>query len=360
MLDTRILSVSFNSTYSCLLCCNTDGFTVYTLNPFRCIVQRLLEGGIRLGQMYRETNLFFLCGTGNSMKYPTNRVIVWDDNKKRTTSEISLNRRVEYINVSSYGTLIIMSKQSAYLYNTETMELQHQYECSPNCITTSILSDGFVMAHANNAMLTHTGVSNSLPYGVSVRTESKYISIPVHQSPIRKIAIDHVGKYICSCSDAGTRLNVIDIGTGNSYENFRRGNFSTRITFLGFSDQNQWIICGTETGTLHGFRLHEAIPKYDSLWGLMHRRSNFNLKLHEPIILAILLEERGVIYIVTQTKLYEANLKGDDVTLGKSVLLLHPKDPFTPSPKCRCSPRMIPTRPPARPRSKTVDCVHSI
>lgn len=360
MSDTRILSVSFNSGYTCLLCCNTDGFTVYTLDPFRCIVQRLLEGGIRLGQMYRETNLFFLCGTGNCLKYPTNRVIVWDDSEKRTTAEISLNRRIEHLNVSSSGTLIVMSEHRAYLYNTETMELQQQYDFSTNVITTRLLPHGFVMAHAMGPMFKHTGAPTALPYGINVRTKAIYQSIPVHQSPIRKIAIDHGGKYMCTCSEVGTRLYIIDIATGVSYENFRRGHFSACITFLGFSDRDQWLLCGTETGTLHGFRIHVTMPKYDTLWGLMDRRSSFNLKLQEPIILVILLEEQGVIYIVTQTKLYAATLQGEEVTLGKSVLLLHPKDPFTPSPKRPTRPRAIPKERIERPRCDTTDEAHSI
>lgn len=348
-----ILSVAFNEDNSCLLCNTTQGFMVYTMSPFRCMLQRTIEGGVRLGRMYRQTNLFFLCGTGAALQYPINRVMVWDDLQKQTTAEISLNSRIESLEVSSRGLLVVASHHKVYLYSTDTVTLQESYEIQSPLLQTRLLDSGFRLAYSTRCC----EKDRSGTFGISIRSPGRFQTVSLHQTPVRQISISHDGAWIATCSESGTLIRILHAETGIERDNFRRGNFSTRISFLGFSDTDKWVLCGTETGTLHGFPREEPNPSANTLWGLVRRRSAFHIKVVEAIRHAIFLEDTGTIYLITATKLYTAKVEGTTATLGKSVLLLHPKDPFTPSPSL---PRKIPRIRSVSMSSATEQCARSL
>ena len=62
-----------------------DGFRIYTVgtgNPEvlqHCEVN--LNGGIAIAEMVNKTNIMALVGGGNSPKWPTNKLMIWDDLK---------------------------------------------------------------------------------------------------------------------------------------------------------------------------------------------------------------------------------------------------------------------------------------
>lgn len=324
--ESAIFSVSFNQEYNCLLCCTSIGFLVYTLQPFQCKVQRYIEGGIRLGNMFNQSNLFYICGTGASPEYPINRVCVWNDCTQRKEAEISINSKIETVQVSTHGKLIVSSRKKAYIYDTVTLELQQTYDIHYLAFTGCVLANEFVIAYANPQYELQKG-------HVTIRTDTRYHQIYAHQTPIRRVAISHDGTRICTCSDTGTLLKVFYTQDGGLHSEFRRGARHSHVSFLGFSSGDKWIICGTHQGTVHLFQ--DVSASASTLWGLMRTRSAFHIKLTEPILHAVLLEEPSIMYIVTYSTFYIAYLTEQGIQLGKSVLLIYRRDPFTNSPPRR-------------------------
>ncbi len=71
----------------------------------------------------------------------------------------------------------------------------------------------------------------------------------------------------------------------------------------------------------------------NTLWGLLRRRSSYNISINEYIENIKLLEATRTIYIITKSKFYSGKLVDDNIVLEKTSLLIYKKDPFTPSPK---------------------------
>ncbi|MCQ2821712.1 MAG: hypothetical protein MJ252_31015 [archaeon] len=48
-------------------------------------------------QMLRQTNLMALVGGGSNPKFPTNKVIIWDDSNNKIISELSFKSEIKNI-----------------------------------------------------------------------------------------------------------------------------------------------------------------------------------------------------------------------------------------------------------------------
>ena len=79
------LSVSFNQTHDCFMVGSQNGFRIYTYgtgNPeVISHIDRDLNGGITNAEMVNKTNIMALVGGGDSPKWPTNKLMIWDDLK---------------------------------------------------------------------------------------------------------------------------------------------------------------------------------------------------------------------------------------------------------------------------------------
>ena len=114
---------------------------------------------------------------------------------------------------------------------------------------------------------------------------------------------------------------------------FRRGTFAKVISYLGFSDNDNYLLCGTNSGSIHVFNIQQNEASLNTLWGILRRRSSYNINISEEIISIKLLEMTKVLYIITKSKFYSGKLIDDNIILEKTSLLIYKKDPFTPSPK---------------------------
>ena len=86
----QILYYNYNSEHSCITLGTNKGFKVYSLNPLseNCINRGKkiynikiidFEGGIKIVEILRKSNIFCLVGTGKNKDYPLNNVLIWDD-----------------------------------------------------------------------------------------------------------------------------------------------------------------------------------------------------------------------------------------------------------------------------------------
>ena len=320
-----ISSITFNKNNECLLCTTSCGFIVYNVNPFNSVITRNFPGGLRMGQMYLRTNLFFLNGTGLNDDYPINRVCVWDDQKQKKIAEVSLNSKVTSLYISNGPNFIVASSRRAYIYEIEKLTQLASFDVCSFSLVTRLFKDDFIMCHQSLA-LDQRGI-------IVVKSKNRYFNINAHKTNIGKVALSNNGKLIATSSLDGVIIKLFNQTNGQLVSEYRRGTFSKTISYLGFSEEDSYLLCGTTNGSVHLFNILEYEFNANTLWGILRRRSNHSLHIGENIISIKLLEISNIIYIITASKFYSCQLLEDNIIIKKTSLLIYKKDPFTPSPK---------------------------
>ena len=79
----KILYIGYNYNSSYFMIGTDIGFQVHQTYPLALKFSRILNGGIGLVQNLNKSNIFCLVGGGKSPKYAPNKLLIWDDKKKR-------------------------------------------------------------------------------------------------------------------------------------------------------------------------------------------------------------------------------------------------------------------------------------
>ena len=326
-IDTSITisSISLNYNNECLLCTTNQGFIVYTLNPFNCKIMRNFTGGLRLGHMYKATTLYLINGTGTNDKFPINRVSIWDDHNQKIKAEISLNSRILGLYVSDGPNVIVSSNRKTYIYEIESLTLLKVFDICSFSLEAKILKNDFIICN--------TDFTNKDESTIMIRRKNRCLSISAHQRGIGKIAISNDGQYIATTSINGIIIKIFNLLNGNLITEFRRGSFSKTISYLGFSESNDYLLCGTINGSVHLFNIKQDDATIDTLWGILRRRSNYSLHINDQVTSISLIKNNTTLYIITNTKFYSCIISEEGIIIQKTSLLIYKRDPFTPSPK---------------------------
>ncbi len=327
--EILISNISFCDNYQYLLCTTNTGFIVYKIDPFKCEIIRTFEGGLRLGQMIFSKRIFFLNGSGQNIEYPINRITIWDDTKQKSIAEVSLNCKIISLDVGKHDNFIVTTYRKAYLYELKTISLLKTYDICSFSPTIRLLKEDFILGHIS--------LSPNNENNVIMRSKNRYFSINSCQTNLSKIAISHHGKFLATSSSNGHIIKLFSLTSTEVIAEFRRGTFAKNITYLGFSDGDNYLLCGTENGSVHVFNIKETETNFFNLWGILRQRSMAHLSLEETIVSANLIEDTMTVHLISKTQFYSCQLLDDSIVIVKTNLLVYKKDPFTPSPK-RSSP----------------------
>lgn len=326
--DEKIIIISYYLTNNRLLCTTNIGFILYQTNPFKCMINRHIEGGIRLGYFNEKNkNIFYLSGTGLSDKWCVNRVTIWNDHTQKKVTEISICNRIENFFVTQKDQIIIASKRKVYIYNINDYQLIKNFNICSYSLQYGYTNTNLILSHA---LLDHSYIGK-----IMLRVGEKNQLISAHKNNIQLIAISNKNNTIATCSDKGDIIKLFNITNGNLINEYRRGTFISTITYLGFSDNDNWLLCGTYNGSMHFFNTSDINTSIKNLWGLLRKRGDYIIQLNEPIKTANLIEKTNTFYIAGTTKFFSGILLNNSVSLNKSVLLIYKQDPFNPSPKLK-------------------------
>lgn len=282
--QTKILSISFNQDQGCFAISHERGFLVYNSNPFDLRVKRNFSNssntgsGIGIATMLHRTNYLALVGGGRNPKFPNNKLIIWDDLKKRSSLTLEFMSPILNVLLSRIRIVVVLKNQViVYGFSSPPKKLA-TYETIENDLGLAYLSANLVQPSsgvdlrsisphtskltdddANHQILAFPGRSVGQIQLVDVSPsgqEKNVVSIiKAHKSKIRCLVLNRSGTLIASASDTGTIIRVHSThNTALIYE-FRRGLDRALISSMRFSHNDTRLAVLSDKNTLHVFNV---------------------------------------------------------------------------------------------------------
>jgi hypothetical protein len=247
--DSSLLFVGFNQDNGCFACGTSSGFVIYNVDPFRETFRRTFtSGGIGIVEMLFRCNLIAIVGGGRNPRYPTNKVMIWDDHQNKCIGELMFRSEVYAVRLRRDRVVVVLSSK-VYVYRFSDLKLVDQ-------INTVLNPKGLVSLcpdTANN-VLAVPGLARGL-IRIELYDISKATIIKAHDADLAQIALSADGARLASASDKGTLIRLWDCHTGDLLREFRRGMDRAEIYCLSFSPTAAYLACSSDKGTVHIFSL---------------------------------------------------------------------------------------------------------
>ncbi len=125
--DDLINYYNFNEDGSCITIGTKNGFKIITTNPFTNYHKRIIGRGIGIIEMYHSSNILALTGNDKNSKFPSNKLIIWDDNKEEIIKEIIMSYKIRIVKIIK-NFLFIVNDIKAYILNFENLLLIESFE----------------------------------------------------------------------------------------------------------------------------------------------------------------------------------------------------------------------------------------
>lgn len=288
----NLLSAAFNQDLGCFAIAYETGFRVYNSDPMELNVKREFTssnnnfpvnngasttsetatssgGGIGIAQMLHRTNYLALVGGGRNPKFPQNKVIVWDDLKRKPALSLEFLSPVLNVLLSrTHIIVILLSNVHVFAFSSPPTRIA-SYETAENpngigVMASNVLAfpartDGQIQivtldVGSNNNNNNNNSDNFSVRSGTSAASGKALVTIVrAHRGPIRCLALNANGSVIASASDMGTIIRIHSTHSTALLHEFRRGLDRAIIFSMAFSPSSTRLAVLSDKNTLHVF-----------------------------------------------------------------------------------------------------------
>lgn len=284
--EMHILDVSFNQDQGCFSVAHERGFLVYNTNPVDLRVKRQFNASSTSGSgighicMLHRTNYLALVGGGKKPKFPNNKVIIWDDLKRKTSLSMSFLSPVLNVLLSRIRIVVVLLNQvHVYEFSAPPKKFA-SYETSDNEHGLADLSVHIASLKfsGNVSLLNPDLTAHDAPkfqiLAFPGRTigqiqlvdvspegqEKKSVSIvKAHKTKLRCISLNRTGTMVASASETGTIIRIHSTHTTALLYEFRRGLDRAEITSMEFSPDDSKLAVLSDKNTLHVFNITTSV-----------------------------------------------------------------------------------------------------
>ena len=205
--------------------------------------------------MYLTTNILALVGGGKNPKFSINKIIIWDDQKKRNNiiGELRFNSPVLNVKMKQ-DRLIGICQSKIYIFNINTLETLDMFDTYDNINGIVDFSPGELIC-----VLAFPYESRGKVRIVNFNSLAQPPIITAHESKIACLCVNRNGTLLATSSDKGTLVRIFDVKDGKLLIELRRGAKNAEINCIIFDEYNKLVACASGTGTVHIFSIVEAM-----------------------------------------------------------------------------------------------------
>lgn len=289
-----LLFTGFNQDYGCFAVGSERGFQIFNSDPLTEKTRKDFEdGGIGIVEMLFRSNYIGLVGSGRHPKYPTNKVMIWDDLKGKPIFELEFRSIVKNIKLRR-DVLIVVLANKTFVYSFEGVPKKlYTFDTNFNnkgLVAVSSTSSRAIMAIPSNQkghiqiinlspaiQQSSTGdsfygsaassmLSDSRGYNLQNPTTPNTSIIAAHTTALSCIALNRDGTRLASASEKGTLIRIFDTSSCRVLHELRRGVDRAEIFSIAFDEDSTRICVSSDKGTVHIFNLSspENSPSHPS------------------------------------------------------------------------------------------------
>lgn len=314
----EVIYIGFNQDSSCITLSTENsknseeesGFRVISTQPLRCCYQRsnfysVFPGSFSIVEILGRSNIIALVGGGNSPRYPSNKLFIWDDQQLCPIAEMCFKGEIKSVRLRS-DRIVVVQESKIYVYNLSDLKLR---DSIPTCWNPKGLC--CISTEANEIFACPDIARGNIL--IKIYSQEKTQIICAHETSIACMAMTKDGNLLATASDKGTLIRIFDTSTMEMKQELRRGIDRAEIFCLAFHPSQEWIACSSDKGTIHIYSIDSAVanpksglhffkkvlPKYfDSQWSYAH------FKIKDAKTICAFLEDRQGLIVVTDDGMY--------------------------------------------------------
>lgn len=283
MTKNKFNDIAFNQDDSCFSVATDDGFKIFNTFPLQNkLIQQFDEyqdksRGIGRTRMLNRSNYIALVGGGNDPRYPSNRLIIWDDLVGKESIKLNFMSSVKDVYLSRCFIVVkLESKVSLYSFGKSPIKLMDDIEIPIGSSIDYINNTGQHDSSSNsNGLLCFE--SNKYRGQIHVMNLNKInttngkqdhilptMIIKAHKSEIQLIKLNRQGTMVATCSKKGTLIRIMNVQNGTLINEFRRGIENAEIYDMEFSPRGSKLAVISNKQTLHIFEIFNESKNNDA------------------------------------------------------------------------------------------------
>ena len=215
-----------------------------------------MNGGIGKIEMFKKTNILALVGGGKIPCFPPNKLIIWDDHQGKIISNLRFNDNILNVRLRNDKIISILQKK-IYIFNLNTLETISILDSFSN--PTGII--GISNGDNNKLIIAFPYEAQGQVYVGNLRSDKieELSKISAHDSKIQCLSINKEGTILATASNKGTLIRIFITYSGVKFTEFRRGTKNVAMNCICFDQNNKFIGCTSDVGTIHIFSIAEIM-----------------------------------------------------------------------------------------------------
>ncbi|KAL6710069.1 autophagy protein [Coniothyrium glycines] len=256
--------VTFNQDHSHLGVGTTNGYRIYTTDPFNKQSESR-EGDVSSLEMLFSTSLVALTLSPRVLR-------IQNTKRHSTICEMTFRTAILAMRLNRKR-LVVVLESELYIYDISNMQMLKTEKTSPNpnaiCALSASSENNYIVypLPTKAAPTTFQPPSHAPPKSDHIAPTSGEVLIydatkmeavnviEAHNSPLSCIALNNDGTLLATASEKGTIIRVFSIPDAQKLYQFRRGSIPARIYSMSFNSTSTLLSVSSATETVHIFRL---------------------------------------------------------------------------------------------------------